>query len=134
MNDGQGRFGGDMDRNEVEMDLNKFMAMIQEISELKDKIRDLEDTTNINPWQKVIHLAQAVDSWRIFPRMFLSVYMYLLYYTTFWFMALESPSFEQSGLISIVVGAGAAWFGLYAGTSGSSKSFKAKLVKTNGSV
>ena len=29
MNDG--RFGGDMDRNEVEMDLNKFMAMIQEI-------------------------------------------------------------------------------------------------------
>jgi len=49
MNDGQGRFGGDMDRNEVEMDLNKFMAMIQEISQLKDKIRDLEDTTNVNP-------------------------------------------------------------------------------------
>jgi len=24
---------------------------------------------------------------------------------------------EQSGLVSIVVGAGAAWFGLYAGTS-----------------
>jgi hypothetical protein len=32
-------------------------------------------------------------------------------------MALEAPTFEQSGLISIVVGAGAAWFGLYAGTS-----------------
>ena len=129
MNDGQGRFGGDMDRNEVEMDLNKFMAMIQEISQLKDKIRDLEDTTNVNPLQNVIHLAQAVDSWRIFPRMFLSVYMYLLYYTTFWFMALESPSFEQSGLISIVVGAGAAWVGLYAGTSGSSKSFKGEANK-----
>ena len=124
MNDGQGRFGGDMDRNEVEMDLNKFMAMIQEISALKDKIRELEDVTNVNPHQKWIHLAQAVDSWRIFPRMFLSVYMYLLYYTTFWFMALESPSFEQSGLISIVVGAGAAWFGLYAGTTNSSKTFK----------
>ena len=123
MNDGQGRFGGDMDRNEVEMDLNKFMAMIQEISDLKDKIRDLEDTTNVNPWQKVIHLAQAVDSWRIFPRMFLSVYMYLLYYTTFWFMALESPSFEQSGLISIVVGAGAAWFGLYKNSSKSKGDF-----------
>ena len=37
-NMGSGRFGGDMDRNYVEMDLNKFMAMIQEISELKDKI------------------------------------------------------------------------------------------------
>ena len=29
MNQESGRFGGDMDRNEVEMDLNKFMAMIQ---------------------------------------------------------------------------------------------------------
>ena len=101
----ESRFGGDMDRNEVEMDLNKFMEMIQEISTLKDKIRDL-------------------DSWRIFPRMFLTVYIVLLYKCTIWFMALETPSFEQSGLISIVVGAGAAWFGLYAGTTGSSKSFK----------
>jgi hypothetical protein len=119
-----GRFGGDMDRNEVEMDLNKFMAMVQEIGELKDKIRDLEDVTKANPYQKVIFVAQALDSWRIFPRVFLSIYMYLLYFTTFWFMDLPEPSFEQSGLISIVVGAGAAWFGLYAGTSGSSKSFK----------
>ena len=119
-----GRFGGDKDRNEVEMDLNKFMAMIEEIGGLKDKIRELEDVTNNNPYQKIIFVAQAVDSWRIFPRVFLSVYMYLLYYTTFWFMDLPEPSFEQSGLISIVVGAGAAGFGLYAGTSGSSKSFK----------
>ena len=34
MND-QNRFSGDMDRNEVEMDLNKFMDMIREISDLK---------------------------------------------------------------------------------------------------
>jgi|TARA_R110001592_G_scaffold47173_1_gene149669 hypothetical protein len=124
MNDGSGRFGGDMDRNEVEIDLNKFMALLQEQSTLKDRIRELEDEGTKNPHQKWIFLAQAIDSWRIFPRAFLSVYMYLLYYTTFWFMDLAAPSFEQSGLISIVVGAGAAWFGLYAGTSGSSKSFK----------
>ena len=124
MNDGAGRFGGDMDRNEVEIDLNKFMALLQEQSTLKDRIRELEDEGTKNPHQRWIFLAQAIDSWRIFPRAFLSVYMYLLYYTTFWFMDLAAPSFEQSGLISIVVGAGAAWFGLYAGTSGSSKSFK----------
>ena len=112
-NMGSSRFGGDMDRNEVEMDLNKFMAMIQEISELKDKIRELEDTKNVNPHQKWIHLAQAVDSWRIFPRLFLTVYIILLYSTVMWFMDLEAPNFEQSGLISVVVGAGAAWFGLY---------------------
>jgi hypothetical protein len=42
--------------------------------------------------------------------------MFLLYYATFWFMDLPEPSLEQSGLISVLVGAGAAWFGLYAGT------------------
>ena len=106
------RFGGDMSRNEVEMDLSKFMEMLQENSALKDKIRTLEDEKNDNPYQKFIFVAQAIDSWRIIPRAFLAVYMYLLYFTTFWFMDLADPTFEQSGLISIVVGAGAAWFGL----------------------
>ena len=119
-----GRFGGDMDRNEVEIDLSKFMELLQEQSKLKDRIRELEDEGTKNPHQKWIFLAQAVDSWRIFPRVFLSVYIFLLYYSTMWFMALDEPSLEQSGLISIIVGAGAAWFGLYAGTSNSSKSFK----------
>ena len=45
MSNGQqmGQFSGDMDRNEVEIDLNKFMALLQEKSELKDRIRELED-------------------------------------------------------------------------------------------
>ena len=118
------RFSGDTRRNEVELDLSKFMSMVQEINDLKEKIRELESDTKVNPHQKWIHLARAVDSWRIFPRVFLSVYIFLLYYSTMWFMDLQDPSLEQSGLISIIVGAGAAWFGLYAGTSGSSKSFK----------
>ena len=71
-----------------------------------------------NRFQKWIEAAQAVDSWRIFPRAFLTTYIVLLYKVTVWFMSLEAPSLEQSGLVSIVVGAGAAWFGLYAGTSG----------------
>ena len=108
-----GRFGGDMDRNEVEIDLQKFMALLQEKSDLKDRIRELEDEGMKNPHQRWIFVAEAIDSWRIIPRAFLGVYMYLLYYTTFWFMDLPEPTFEQSGLISIVVGAGAAWFGLY---------------------
>ena len=108
-----GQFAGDMSRNEVEMDLSKFMEMLQENAALKDRIRELEDVKNDNPFQRFIFIAQAIDSWRIIPRAFLAVYMYLLYFTTFWFMDLPDPSFEQSGLISIVVGAGAAWFGLY---------------------
>ena len=83
---------------------------------------DLEvdtSTTDSNkyPLQWLIHLAKAVDAWRIFPRLFLTVYIVLLYKCVLWYMALPAPTMEQSGLISIVVGAGAAWFGLYTGTS-----------------
>ena len=87
---------------------------------------DLEVDTSVkdmgpNPYARLIHLARAIDAWRIFPRMFLTVYIVLLYKVVIWFMALEAPSFEQSGLVSIVVGAGAAWFGLYTGSSKSKK-------------
>ena len=116
-NNMMGGFSGDMDRNEVEIDLNKFMQLLQEKSELKDRIRELEDTKNDNPYQRWIFVAQAIDSWRLIPRAFLSIYMYLLYYVVFWYMDLPDPSMEQSGLISVVVGAGAAWFGLYTSTS-----------------
>ena len=111
------RFSGDMSRNEVEIDLNKFMEMIQENNELKQKIFELENNDQANPWQRWIHLSAMIDAWRIFPRAFLSVYIFLLYYATMWFMDLPDPSLEQSGLISIIVGAGAEWFGLYAGTA-----------------
>ena len=112
------RFSGDMSRNEVEIDLNKFMSMVGEIGELKAKIMELEnDKEPENPYQKWIWLSSMIDAWRIFPRMFLTVYIVLLYKCTIWFMELPTPTFEQSGLISVVVGAGAAWFGLYTSTS-----------------
>jgi hypothetical protein len=69
-----------------------------------------------NPYAKLIHLATAVDSWRIFPRIFITTYIYLLYKVVVWYMNLPTPTMEQSGLVSIVVGAGAAWFGLYTGS------------------
>ena len=68
------------------------------MSEQTKKVNlELEIDTNMvdsskNRYQGLIDLAKAVDQWRIFPM-------------------------AQSGLVSIVVGAGAAWFGLYAGTS-----------------
>ena len=106
-------FRGDMSRNEVEMDLSKFMDLIQENADVKSKIVELTADSTINPWQKWIHFARAVDSWRIWPRAFLSVYIFLIYWVVMWFLDLPEPSMEQSGLISILVGAGAAWCGLY---------------------
>ena len=87
---------------------------------------ELEVDTNLtdsskNKFQSWIDLAKAVDSWRIFPRIFITTYIVLLYKCVIWYMNLPSPTMEQSGLISIVVGTGAAWFGLYTGSSKKSK-------------
>jgi len=87
-------------------------------NETKKVNLELEIDTNVtnsshNPYQKLIHLARAVDAWRIWPRAFLTVYIYLVYKVVDWFMTLDAPTMEQSGLLSIIVGAGAAWFGLY---------------------
>ena len=71
----------------------------------------------VNKYQKWVDLAHAVDQWRIFPRIFITTYIYLLYKVVTWYMALPNPTMEQSGLVSIVVGSGAAWFGLYTGSS-----------------
>jgi len=53
------------------------------------------------------------DRWRVFPRVFISTYIYLLYSVVTWFMGLSEPNMEQATLVSVIVGAGAAWFGLY---------------------
>lgn len=106
-------FRGDIVKNEVEMNLEKFVKVMNENIELKGQLLNIEKNLEINPWQKWIHFARMVDSWRLWSRAFITVYMVLLYYTTIWFMGLEAPSIEQSGLISVIVGAGAAWFGLY---------------------
>jgi hypothetical protein len=99
------------------------MAEEIKVATPKQKVQvDLEVDTSIknlgvNPYAKLIHMARAVDALRIFPRLFLTVYIVLLYKCVIWYMNLPAPTMEQSGLISIVVGAGAAWFGLYTGTS-----------------
>ena len=113
MADDRERFSGDMSRNEVEIDLSKFMEMVTEYNDLKQQIFELTHEDKTNPWQKWIFAARALDAWRIWPRAFLSVYIFLIYWVVMWFLDLPEPSMEQSGLISILVGAGAAWFGLY---------------------
>jgi len=114
-------------KREVNENMSTEIKENVKVAEPKQKIQvDLEVDTSIkdlgvNPYAKLIHMARAVDAWRIFPRLFLTVYIILLYKCVIWYMNLGAPTMEQSGLISIVVGAGAAWFGLYTGTSKSKK-------------
>ena len=108
-------------KNPDELDATVSIPASKEPVSKKVKL-DLEVDTSVkdlgpNPYAKIIHMARAVDAWRIFPRIFITVYIILLYKCVIWYMELPDPTLEQSGLISVVVGAGAAWFGLYAGTS-----------------
>ena len=50
---------------------------------------------------------------RLFPRLFITVYIWMFYDVVQWFMSIPEPTNQQAGLVSIIVGAGAAWFGLY---------------------
>ena len=59
-----------------------------------------------------------MDKFRLIPRLIMVAYIYAFYQSTTWFMALEAPTNAQAAFISTIVGAGAAFFGLYVGKSG----------------
>jgi len=71
-------------------------------------------------------LAEKLDSWRIVPRMLILSYMVVFYQTCTWFMSIAEPNNAQAGFVSVVVGAGAAWFGLYVNGNRASISVSAK--------
>jgi len=54
-----------------------------------------------------------LDKWRIWPRMIITLYGVAFYQTTTWFMALDTPTNAQSAFVSVIVGAGAGFFGIY---------------------
>ena len=65
-----------------------------------------------------------VDKWRIWPRLIITLYGIAFYRTTEWFMALPDPTNAQSAFVSVIVGAGAGFFGIYVnGKPSSSPSF-----------
>ena len=64
-----------------------------------------------------------LDNWRVIPRLLIFMYAVVFYQTMNWFMGLPDPNNAQAGFVSVIVGAGAAWFGLYV-NSGSGKRVK----------
>ena len=63
--------------------------------------------------------AGMLDKFRVIPRLIMLSYIYAFYSATTWFMALADPTNAQAAFISTIVGAGAAFFGLYVGKPGS---------------
>ena len=70
--------------------------------------------------------SEQVDRWRIVPRLFICLYGLAFFRTTEWFMALPEPTNPQSAFISVIVGAGAAWFGLYVSSGGKTVTVESK--------
>jgi hypothetical protein len=103
--------------------------MSEDIQPIKKKIElevELDTTTKEkkeNRFEALMEFADVLDAYRIFPRAFIGVYLYILIVTIQWFMTLPEPNTAQAGLMSVVVGAGAAWFGLYT-ASGSARNPK----------
>ena len=64
--------------------------------------------------------AGIMDKFRMVPRLIMLAYIWAFYQSTIWFMALPDPTNAQAAFISTIVGAGAAFFGLYVGKPGAS--------------
>ena len=69
---------------------------------------------------------EKLSAWRIVPRLLILCYMLVFYQTTQWFMAMPDPNNAQAGFVSVIVGAGAAWFGIYVNCTRSSVSVTQK--------
>ena len=89
------------------------------INTYDESINKGEENKMIKKTSWLWHAPEYFSRWRLFPRAFITMYIYLLYDVTQWFMALPDPNTQQAGLVSVIVGAGAAWFGLYVNSSSS---------------
>ena len=63
-------------------------------------------------------IAGLLDKFRVIPRLVMLAYIFAFYKSVTWFMILPDPTNAQAMFISTIVGAGAAFFGLYVGKPG----------------
>lgn len=76
---------------------------------------DLNNDGKVSRWEIFPYW---FDKLRVFPRAFITIYIWMFYNVVQWFMLIPEPNMAQSGLVSVIVGAGAAWFGLYVNSGG----------------
>ena len=90
-----------------------------------DKVTIVEvdrSTTEVaaTSWYNNTKGLEWIDRLRIWPRMLITLYGVMFYNVCDWFMTLPEPTNAQSAFVSVIVGAGAAWFGLYCGSGSKS--------------
>jgi hypothetical protein len=69
--------------------------------------------------------------WRVFPRAFISIYIYIVWYSSTWFTALVDPTQWQTIGYTAILGVGAAWFAIYTGSKSTpSENYKIDTSQT----
>ena len=56
-----------------------------------------------------------VDDWKVIPRLMMLAVTVLTYQAVHWYMALPDPTIQQSGLVSVCMGALTGCFGIWMG-------------------
>jgi len=56
---------------------------------------------------------ETLDRWRIIPRLLVALYGLAFWRMSEWYMGLTDPNMAQAAFVSTMVGAAAAFFGLY---------------------
>ena len=54
-----------------------------------------------------------IDNYKIFPRLMMLVVTILTYQSVHWYMGLADPTIQQSGLVSVCMGALTGCFGIW---------------------
>lgn len=62
-------------------------------------------------------IPEFMSNWRMIPRTLMALYCIVFYRVIDWFMMMPDPTNAQAGFVSVVVGAGAGFFGLYTNSS-----------------
>lgn len=70
----------------------------------------------------ITKLADAIDKLRLFPRLFMGSYIWLLIEASEWFLTLDPPTLEQAGYMSVLIGAGIGWMSAYVNSGRITKS------------
>tara|TARA_R100000458_G_C8060788_1_gene103817 strand:- start:34 stop:273 length:240 start_codon:yes stop_codon:yes gene_type:complete len=61
-----------------------------------------------------VTMAQTfIDNFKIFPRLMMLVVTILTYQSVHWYMGLADPTIQQSGLVSVCMGALTGCFGIW---------------------
>lgn len=66
--------------------------------------------------QALLDVAETTDAWRVFPRLFMFIFLTILTDTHYWFIRLEEPNGFHTAYVTAVWGAVAAVTKFYVNT------------------